>query len=106
MKLINEWAAKVCKVVLSTEHYDDGKPLWKFGHQSKWKLYEWDIADPRCRQIVREHFEIELVLKNFSDKLNWCAYTNKRPYLGFADFGKTIAEAEIACITKIHEAGL
>ena len=54
-----------------------------------------DIQDPRCREIVREHFKI---CTDFSidDWFSGRAGTTEQ----YA--GKTIAEAEIACIRGIY----
>jgi len=61
----------------------------------------WTIQDPRCREIVREHFRIEMC--RVAD--SWIAFQ----YLIEEDasiegHGKTIAEAECNCIQQIYEA--
>ena len=73
--------------------------MWK--HNGKTEHDEWTIQDPRCREIVREHFRIEMCRVEDS----WVAFQ----YLTDEDAsiegkGETIAEAEIACITAIWEA--
>lgn len=99
-KSIDEWAAAKCGV--------EFKQTWK---GRVWylngKLHEndeWTIKDPRCREKVRDHFNI-CTVKHTSTKPNRNWQSNSFLNVDFiAEFGSTIAEAEIACITAIYEA--
>ena len=49
---INEWTAKECGVDLGEYYQESG--MWECGDVAI--SGEWDIKDPRCREIVRERF--------------------------------------------------
>jgi len=67
-----------------------------FDGMYKWQGSEWTIKDPRCREVVRWKFKLKT---QFLVGV-WSCTTNDR----LGDFiGKTIAEAEIACMIKIAE---
>ena len=64
MEEIDKWAAEQCGVGFTTNHKKqvvawftgsiDERVYWEF---------EWTIQDPRCREIVREHFKLETYLE-------------------------------------------
>jgi hypothetical protein len=86
MNNLDKWCAEQCGV-------DPDNPQDDF-------YADWDIQDPRCREIVREHFTITMDFL----KGDWIAqggYCITRTCMGK---GKTIAEAECNCITQIYEA--
>lgn len=99
MKTVDEWAAEQCGV--------EFKQTWK---GRVWylngKLHEndeWTIKDPRCREIVREHFKIWTAYGPIGfDRMGWQACTAYNKLTNY--HGNTIDEAEIACITAIYEA--
>jgi hypothetical protein len=64
--------------------------------------YEWTMQDARCREIVREHFKVDTTWTTDND---WYCFVelDKDDYL-VEERGKTIADAEIACIKAIMEA--
>ena len=58
--------------------------------------YYWTIVDARCREIIRDHFGIETMRRLGSTGFHtWEHNSISRGK------GKTIAEAEIACIIEI-----
>lgn len=58
---------------------------------------DWTISDPRCREVIREKFGIStIVFDNGQARTTWKDY--------MSDIKRTIAEAEIACLTAIYEA--
>ena len=94
---IDEWAAEQCGVevfgngsfIIGSEH---GHSIW----------IDWTIQDPRCREIVREHFKIWTYYGSVgTDKMGWVSTSANNDMAG--TYGKTIAEAEIECITAIWE---
>ena len=95
MEEIDKWAAEQCGVEIHSDFTNDGKIYTR--HSGKYR--EWTIQDSRCREIVREHFRIEM----YRVEDSWVAFQ----YLTDEDAsiegkGKTIAEAEIACIKEIY----
>ena len=94
---IDKWCAEQCGVQIEFVDYfsipTDHKNI-RDGYQ-----FTWTIFDPRCREIVREHFLIEMCRVSGS----WTAFK----YLIDEDasiegHGKTIPEAEIECINAIY----
>ena len=86
---IDEWTAEQCGVKIEPsiilgewQRIDDWTP--------------WTIQDPRCREIVREHFKI---CTDFSID----GWFSGRAGTTEQYAGKTIAEAEIACIKAIYK---
>ena len=111
MSEIDKWAAEQCGVEIrgcvnpkscyKTKHYTHGLPADMV----------WTIQDPRCREIVRERFciQTEPVTAwngNCYEFAGWRSYYWEDPDVvpEIETKGKTIAEAEIACITAIYEA--
>ena len=96
MSDIDKWAAEQC--CNEYVYLWDGKLFYMKGDIKA--PFEWTITDPRCREIVRDHFKI---ITDVWPLGGWCAHqhleTNRKDAIG-----KTIAEAEIACITAIWEA--
>lgn len=103
MSEIDKWAAERCGVELAEITNDDRR--W---YRRKGKYFEWTIEDPRCREIVREHFRIETrdrVDSWLAVQLKWSKHPDyPETVVCPSGQGKTIAEAEIACITAIWEA--
>ena len=89
-EVIDKWCAKQCGV--ETRTLDGFQYLTEYGWEA------WYLEDPRCREIVREHFKICTV---YDEEGHWKAYAFK-PHV--EPNRKTLAEAEIACITAIWEA--
>jgi hypothetical protein len=99
MNELDKKAAVACGVVLHKGHY-----YWNattLHHQP------WTLNDARCREIVREHFGIETCIvshrennKQVFDLYVCYTFDGNRKHRGN---GKTIAEAEIACIKAILE---
>ena len=93
---IDEWAAEQC-----------GIELFRMYSENAWYDPDmgdsfWTIQDPRCREIVREHFKIWTYYGQIgTDKMGWVSTSsyNNMAYI----YGKTIAEAEIACIRGIYK---
>ena len=102
MNNLDKWAAEQCGVGFTKNHH---KVIvaWFTGDidNREYRNYEWTLNDARCREIVREHFLIDT--NEYGQ--HWeasgaftagsCISTGR---------GKTIAEAELACIRKIKEA--
>ena len=96
MSELNKWSAE--KVGL-TVYADEGRIKiltipkdWAFDES------EWTLSDARCREIVREYFKIHT-----NQMLSGDVICGAHPY-GGEFIGKSIAEAEIACIKAIMEA--
>ena len=87
---LDRWAAEQCGLVPLSNAPD-------FRWCNKTAIY-WTLDDARCREIVREHFRFDTEIYGHD---MWQCYSDI-----FDDFveGKTIAEAEIACIKAIKEA--
>ena len=92
MNDLDKWAAEQCGVELNLV---SSKALLWFGNTATG--YQWTIQDPRCREIVREHFKIDT--REYYQGGWQCAAEDIYPPIG-----QTIAEAEIACIKAIKEA--
>jgi hypothetical protein len=106
MKDINEWYADKCGVIF-TEYEQtvvdgsDEKITLKFaGYRTD--SFEckdsWTIQDPRCREIIREKFNIQ-TQQLVGEWMVICAGIPTQ-----ITSGKTIAEAEIACLEAIYKA--
>ena len=101
MEEIDKWAAEQCGVGFTTNHKKqvvawftgsiDERVYWEF---------EWTIQDCRCREIVREHFELNTQFRPALPKARVFCYSAK---YDVSEAGKTIAEAEIACIKEIYK---
>jgi hypothetical protein len=93
MSDIDKWCAEQCGV---------DYPIFTLNRELS---IRFTIQDPRCREIVREHFKIDI---RYTTKHEWhcTAIVGKATtdYHFYEGTGKTIAEAEIACITAIWEA--
>jgi len=99
MKDINKFYAEKCGV---TTRINNIKELC---FQTEWGNYTvWTIQDPRCREIIRERFKLDTLLGIRSKSLNtWvCERLSDSGNLICGGKGKTIAEAEIACLTEIY----
>jgi len=98
MNDIDKWYAEQCGV-----NYNDNGWCENVEFPT-WCTTRWTIKDPRCREVCREGLEIttDRLNKNISigfDK--WCAYDERGEIVCS---GKTIADAEIACLIAIYEA--
>ena len=94
---IDKWFAEKCGV------HDGFKSCISWVYGINQYNYEWTISDPRCREIIREKFKTHTY---WDTDMFVCHYskngiTDKN---SITDYGKTIAEAEIACLTAIYEA--
>ena len=106
---IDEWAADQCGIVLYTPKQINEHGMYCYDDWGNDFDYEWTIQDPRCREIVREHFKINT---SYIDRNKWRSvemkWRKKEPdstgSYCISATGKTIAEAEIACIEAIYEA--
>ena len=76
-------------------------PQHKFIFKGKVYYYEWTLKDARCREAAREYFRIETNSFHYING-DWKATANI-PRGFTSGRGKTIAEAEIACIRAIIE---
>ena len=101
MNDIDKFCAEQCGIEISAE------PLKVYGYEIvNWSDLGlprfWSIKDPRCREIVREHFDISTQRHYHRDgQLIWYSDKFSTSYDGY---GITIEEAEIECITAIWEA--
>lgn len=92
---VNKIMAEACGV--EPHIVDEGRLIDHNAFVINGKIYSyaWTIEDARCREIIREKFKVE-TLVNYSTKNWFCSDEfNKKGE------GKTIAEAEKACITAI-----
>ena len=99
MNDIDKYFAEHCGVEIKThaphhevEMYARMKGVWE----------EWTISDPRCREVCRERFFHSahyLMMPDGVMRLHIIVL--EKHYNGV---GKTIAEAEIACLQSIYEA--
>jgi hypothetical protein len=94
MNDIDKWCAEQCGVEEIIENMKYG-----FSLNGRYYEYQWTIQDPRCREIVRERFfpsahylRMPNGVMTLHVNCGGIHYNTK---------GKTIAEAEIACITAI-----
>ena len=99
MNDIDKWCAEQCgvNIIYSMTDY----PYWNYKGVNY--EYDWTITDPQCREIVRERFRI--LTSPASNSNLWVS--ESRPFISGKELpypSKTIAEAEIACITAIYEA--
>jgi hypothetical protein len=96
-KQLDAWAAEKLGFTVTD---GGGVPQWQV-FEGAW-LQPFSLQDARCREIVREHFSIctiETVPNSEGD--NWFSYVAIKSNYGE---GKSIEEAEIACIAAIMEA--
>ncbi len=94
MNEIDKWTAEQCGVI--PYHDPPEGDYWEvfMTPDGITHRYRWTIKDPRCREIVREHFHLRTYFRN-----TWCCCEDLTSH---TYTGKTIAEAEIACITAIR----
>lgn len=74
------------------------------GKHPKYREYPFTLSDARCREVVRECFEIttlKAIYGGCEDDCRWQAFQASGADMG--GFGKTIAEAEIKCLEAIYE---
>ena len=90
IKTVNKITARLCGVDVATKTWG-----YKEGNQYYVNSDPWTISDPRCREIVREKFKLATYQHHEG------AWLCTNPMHKIESFGKTIAEAEIACITAI-----
>ena len=99
---IDEWAAEQCGIVLYTPKQINEHGMYYYDDWGNDFDYEWTIQDPRCREIVREHFKIWTYYGSVgTDKMGWVSTSANNDMAG--TYGKTIAEAEIGCIEAIYK---
>ena len=102
---IDQWCAEQCGVELRQIRCGDESIAYMWKHNGKTGHDEWTIQDPRCREIVREHFRIETLYQHGMYPWITSAYDrdDECDELVGEGEGKTIAEAECACIQAIWE---
>ena len=101
MKSLDRWSADKLGIYI-TETY------WAPEDRRTNYWGEWTLDDARCREIVREHFKINT---SFTSNGRWRSvemkWRRKEPdntgSYCLSAIGKTIAEAEIACIEAIKQ---
>ena len=101
---LNKWAAEQCGVSFFSAKETNEHGYYWFTVEDR--DYEWTITDHRCREIVIQSILNDNVLDAYcvdmlDNRVRVRINTGLAQYQGF---GKTIAEAEIACITAIYEA--
>jgi len=100
IETVNKLMADACGIEIETndEYPDLDKSLYY--QDSSGFEYNWTIEDPRCREVIRDKFEI--VTFPFEGNV-WKSFTLPFDLVAAENFSKTIAEAEIACIMAICE---
>ena len=99
----NKILAKACGIEYSVT---DGGVVLYDGDGYGFRDYKWTISDARVREVVRERFEIETRVNyaNFGEVLKkYWKSTGVSVDKRFHGKGRTIAEAELACMIKIAE---
>ena len=101
-KELDQWAAE--KIGLTVYVHQDGR-IKVLTIPKHWKFDKgiFTLSDARCREIVREHFEISTNRGHWNDGIevdHWYSTTEDNK---FEADGKSIEEAEIACIAAIME---
>ena len=93
---IDKFFADKCEVEIW-----DSNGGYKYNGQNR--CHEWTIQDPRCREIIRERCQLTTDIRQ--DGSRYCfPRLNIDDAIKYIGNGKTLAEAEIACITAIYEA--
>ena len=99
MNDLDKWAAEQCG---ASPEFDMRRSIAWFRYKGEACRYRWTIQDPRCREIVREHFNIT----TWYDEVGY--WNASQSYFKDSDCidysAPTIAEAEIACIHAIKGA--
>lgn len=101
MKDINEFYAVKCGAETRINNVDE--LCYRIGEGKSSHFEVWSIQDPRCREIIRERFKLATI----PDGDNFCITIKCNPWISYTtnkkETGKTIAEAEIACLEAIHQ---
>ena len=90
---INKWSADKCGVTFKDGQFTKAY-YWCINDEIQGS--DWSIYKPDCMEIIREKFKIDTEY-NHDDEL-WIS--NAGYGIGR---GKTIKEAELACLTAIYE---
>lgn len=97
----NKVMAKECGVELDILQCAPPWFEWKFKH--KIHTSKWTIEDARCREIIREKFQLTTDIRQ--DGSRYCyPRLDIDKAIAWLGNGKTIVEAEIACIIEICKA--
>lgn len=102
MNDIDKWAAARCGVTV--RDHTNYLTIMPYSEVRVEGCSFWTIEDPRCREIVQEHFKINTV---WIEENKWRATENKwrsEESCCIAKEGGCPAEAEISCIQAIYEA--
>ena len=96
---LDRWAAETCGVKVIAGIINIDTLLIKGG---KLPLDIWTLSDARCREIVREWLKIRTA-PSYPNRFSARSFKVEtvKPYV---HIGKTIADAEIACIQAIKDA--
>ena len=93
MNELDKWVSDNLKLKLLFEGFE---------YNFKYFPYTWTLSDARCREIVRECFWMDTEYNRRSG--GYCIGAPDFLDEAISGVGKTIAEAEIACIAAIKEA--
>lgn len=96
MNEIDKWAAEQCGV---TKYLKNGFISNEFFYNGKWHSFPWEIEDPRCREIVRDCLRLDT---DHTGVERICSTYIQNDFIFRR--GKTIKEAEIACIEALYKA--
>lgn len=91
MTNLDKWCADQCKITIEQGHgpYCKGTYIWQEHGAAS---ICWTIQDPRCREIIFDHFNKEDKYQDYIDD-----------FLIRVEQGMEIGPAMIDCITKIWE---
>lgn len=92
----NQWTAKHANATIK---------LWGSGAHKitiiiKGEYIEWNLADARCRQIIREHFKIDTNYHDYFRDIKCCWHASIDDIC--CAYAKTIEEAELECINALR----
>jgi len=105
---LDKWAAESCGVFVQERSRGQVNEYFEYdnGVDGTTIIEDfWTLSDARCREIVREYFII--TTRPVRKGESWFASSDKEKEHGvevICVIGKTIAEAEIACIAAIMDA--
>jgi hypothetical protein len=94
MDSLDKWAAE--KVGFNCKDAS-GVHQWQVFDAARFQPFT--LSDARCREIVREHFKM---CSDYFDG-SWKAWSRTGEFTATHGEGKSIKEAELACIAAIRE---
>ena len=94
---IDKWFADICGIHIFSNNHRLPIELWTT--PDGWVCL-WLISDPRCREIIRERFNLSTLNRNAKEG-KWGCGDEKSKLVGH---GKTIKEAEVTCLKAIYDA--